>query len=61
MVDHTDAGVLHRAGEEIEVTDEIFDYLQASYEAIRLEQAPKVEAVHKLVKLASEWQSGEVS
>lgn len=52
QMDHYDKGVLiGRAGDLVEVTDEVYDYINGSYASVRQEAAPQVEQIMQLTTL----------
>ena len=52
MMDHYDKGVLvGRAGDLVEVEDDVYEYINNSYASVRQEAAPQVEQMIELTKL----------
>ena len=52
VLDHYEAGkLIGRAGDLVDVSDEIYEYLQGQYLTVRQEAAPQVEQIMQLSAL----------
>ena len=52
ILDHYEGDkLIGKSGDLVEVSDEVYEYLQGAYQTIRQEAAPQVEEVMQLTKL----------